>query len=112
MGVGDVHLVTLRPGCERYVFPSKLYGVAAVGRPVIVVAPSACELARLVAEHGFGRAFDRSAIAALATEIRTLAADPAECERRSAAAIRFAQAHDATAARERWLALLRSAEAC
>jgi len=27
----DLHLVTLRAGCERFVFPSKLYGIAAVG---------------------------------------------------------------------------------
>src|SRR5207237_1247771 len=27
LAVGDVHLVTLRPDCARYVFPSKLYGV-------------------------------------------------------------------------------------
>ena len=106
LGLGDVHLVTLRPGCERYVFPSKLYGVAAVGRPVIVIGPRESEIARIVVEGHFGRAFGRAEIGPLATEIRTLATDPAECARRSEAAARFARTHCATLACERWGALL------
>jgi glycosyltransferase involved in cell wall biosynthesis len=112
LAVGDVHLVTLRPGCESYVFPSKLYGVAAVGRPVIVIAPSQTELGRLVVDHGLGRAFDRTALAALAAEIRLLAGDPAECARRGSAALRFAHTHRAAVGAECWAAVLDAARAC
>ncbi|MCX6954317.1 MAG: glycosyltransferase family 4 protein, partial [Verrucomicrobia bacterium] len=67
LALGDVHLVTLLPGRERYVFPSKLYGIAAVGRPVVFIGPRGCELGRLVATppHHFGRSFDRSEIGAI-----------------------------------------------
>ena len=34
LAAGDVHLVSLRADCARFVFPSKLYGIMAVGRPV------------------------------------------------------------------------------
>ncbi len=57
LALGDVHLVTLLPGCESLVFPSKLYGITAVGRPVVFIGPRDCEVARLVTEHGFGVAF-------------------------------------------------------
>lgn len=92
LAVGDVHLVTLRPRCERYVFPSKLYGIAAVGRPVIFVGPHGCELAQLVLREDIGHAFDRSATVAMARTLRLLAADPAACARLGAAAARFAVA--------------------
>lgn len=106
LAVGDVHLVTLLPGCERFVFPSKLYGIAAVGRPMILVGPAGCEVARVVTAHGLGLAAERSDITGLADGIRHLAADPAARARHAAAARRFAASHDATAAAGRWVALL------
>ena len=113
LALADVHLVTLRPGCERYVFPSKLYGVAAVGRPVIVIGRRDGELARLVVAHGFGRAFDRAEIGAIAAEINALAADPAERARRNEAAEEFArECGGAASAAARWQVLLDAAQAC
>ena len=107
LALGDVHLVTLRPGCERYVFPSKLYGAAAVGRPVIFIGPPECEFARIVTERGFGRAFARTDLAALADFVRTLAADRTAGNRLGAAAARFAAATGgADAAVTRWLGVL------
>lgn len=90
LAVADVHFVTLLPGAERCVFPSKLYGIAAVGRPVAVIAPRACELARQVVDHGMGAAFAREEIAALAGWLRTLAADAPQRTRLGDAARRFA----------------------
>lgn len=107
LAVGDVHLVTLRPGCEHYVFPSKLYGIAAVSRPVLVIGPCNSELARIVTAHGFGRAFGRSDMSALAGEIRRLAGYPPECLRRGVAAGAFARHHgDSIVAANRWKAVL------
>ncbi|OHE83485.1 MAG: hypothetical protein A3G75_04705, partial [Verrucomicrobia bacterium RIFCSPLOWO2_12_FULL_64_8] len=58
LSAGDVHLVTLRPGCERCVFPSKLYGILAVGRPVVYFGPPHCELADTVRRSGAGIVVD------------------------------------------------------
>lgn len=93
LAVGDLHFVTLLPGCEQLVFPSKLYGVAAVGRPVIVIGPRDCELARIVTEQGFGRAFARDEVDFIATTIRSWSTDPAGLARLAAAAETFGRAH-------------------
>ncbi len=50
----DLHFVGLVRGLAGYVVPSRLYGVMAAGRPVIVAADADSETARLVAEVGCG----------------------------------------------------------
>lgn len=102
LALGDVHLVTLLPGCETLVFPSKLYGIAAVARPVIVIAPAGCELARLVTTQDFGRAFTRDQPAAIAAALRHLQADPALSARLGQAAVRFSGVNGHQAAADRW----------
>jgi len=77
LALGDVHFVTLRPGCEPLVFPSKLHGIAAVGRPVLFVGPRECALAQLITGHGMGAVFERDETALLAEVIRSLHGDAA-----------------------------------
>jgi colanic acid biosynthesis glycosyl transferase WcaI len=77
LSAADAHLVTLRADCASFVFPSKLAGAAAVGRPVLFLGPPDCEPARLVAGGKFGAAFARDAVAAAAGTLRTWRADPA-----------------------------------
>jgi glycosyltransferase involved in cell wall biosynthesis len=103
LGVSDLHLVTLRPGCEEYVFPSKIYGIAAVGRPVLFLGPRACEPARVVESAGFGRAFSPDRLPAAAAFLRGLCAAPAAGVALRAAALRFsAAAGGAPAAAAAW----------
>lgn len=78
LATGDIHFVTLHPGCAALVFPSKLYGIAAIGRPVLFVGPPGCELAELVRDRGLGRAFHREEPAAIAATLRQLADAPAQ----------------------------------
>jgi glycosyltransferase involved in cell wall biosynthesis len=54
LGVPDVHLVSLRPELEGLIVPSKLYGIAAAGRPIIAVTAGNGEIARLVRHHDCG----------------------------------------------------------
>ncbi|MBM3855085.1 MAG: glycosyltransferase family 4 protein, partial [Verrucomicrobia bacterium] len=93
LALGDLHLVTLRPGCEGYVFPSKLYGIAAAGRPIAFVGPPDCEVAGIIREYGLGLTFPRDDIAGLAAGVRRLAADAAARSQYSAAALAFAAQH-------------------
>ena len=37
LGAADVHLVSLRPELECFIVPSKFYGIAAAGRPVVFI---------------------------------------------------------------------------
>ena len=83
LSVGDVHLVTLLTGCERCVFPSKLYGILAVAWPVVFVGSPQCELAQSVRQHGVGLVIppdDPAALAAALCDLRAVA------ERRNAMA--------------------------
>jgi glycosyltransferase involved in cell wall biosynthesis len=52
--VPDVHWLSLRPELEGFIVPSKFYGIAAAGRPTIVVAAADGEISRLVADHDCG----------------------------------------------------------
>jgi hypothetical protein len=89
LALGDVHFVTLRAGCEPLVFPSKLHGIAAVGRPVLFVGPRECALARLVAGRGMGAVFAREETALLAEAIRSLHGDTTRRRAWSEAAEKF-----------------------
>jgi glycosyltransferase involved in cell wall biosynthesis len=112
LGVGDVHLVTLLPGCERLVYPSKLYGIAAVARPVLFIGPRGCELARTVGALRLGGAFTRDEPDAIADALRLLAAQPAAREDFAAAARAFAVTHAFPRALAAWQDTLATAEAC
>lgn len=93
LALGEVHLVTLLPGCEQLVFPSKLYGVTVAGRPVIFIGPRSSELAQQVEQGRFGRAFDRSEIGRMADVLRSLSNNAAEVTRLSQAASEFGRPH-------------------
>ena len=49
-----MHVVGLAPGLAGYVVPSRLYGILAVGRPVIVAADPESETAQVVESIGCG----------------------------------------------------------
>jgi glycosyltransferase involved in cell wall biosynthesis len=79
LSAADVHLVSLRPELEGLIVPSKLYGIAAAGRPTIFVGDERGEIARLVAHHECGRTVAAGDGAALAHTILDLAANPGLC---------------------------------
>jgi colanic acid biosynthesis glycosyl transferase WcaI len=54
LSAADVHVVGLAPGLAGYVVPSRLYGILAVGRPVIVAADPESETAQVVESIGCG----------------------------------------------------------
>jgi colanic acid biosynthesis glycosyl transferase WcaI len=54
LSAADVHVVGLARGLAGYVVPSRLYGVLAIGRPVIATAEPESETARVVEDVGAG----------------------------------------------------------
>ncbi len=48
LSAADVHLISLRPELERFILPSKFYGVAAAGRPVIFIGDPGGEIGAIV----------------------------------------------------------------
>lgn len=71
----DLSLVSVNPGMEGLVAPSKIYGTLAAGRPVAVVCEPHSYLRTLVAEAKCGATFRNGDGTGLADFIRFLASD-------------------------------------
>jgi glycosyltransferase involved in cell wall biosynthesis len=54
LSVGDVHYISLRPGFEGVVVPSKAYGIMAAGRPIVYQGDIKGEIAQMVLREGIG----------------------------------------------------------
>jgi colanic acid biosynthesis glycosyl transferase WcaI len=74
----DVHVITVLPGLEGVVVPSKLYGILAAGRPVLAVTPPASDVARIVTEAGCGLVADPDDPASVVAAIRQMRSQPEE----------------------------------
>ena len=72
LSVPDVHVISLRPALEGLIVPSKFYGVAAAGRPVIYVGDPAGEIARILEREECGWSFCIGDVDRLARWILTL----------------------------------------
>ncbi|MBI2517759.1 MAG: glycosyltransferase family 4 protein [Opitutae bacterium] len=77
LAAADVHFVTLLPGFERLVFPSKLAGILAAGRPALFVGPPSCALATNLSRDRCGLAFPAGDGAGVAQALQSLRADRA-----------------------------------
>jgi glycosyltransferase involved in cell wall biosynthesis len=79
LAAGDAHFVSLQPGFEGLVLPSKIYSVAAVGRAVLFCGDPEGESARLVAENDFGLAVSQGQGTELAQAIQFMASNRERC---------------------------------
>jgi len=75
LSAGDIHLVTLRAEMEGLSVPSKVYGIMAVGRPVVFIGPERSEVAALVRDAGCGVVFAPGESEKVAQTIVDLARD-------------------------------------
>lgn len=110
LSAGDVHLLTLRESMAGVVVPSKLYGILAAGRPVVMVGPERSEPAQAIRRHDVGVVVDPEAGgtgADLVAALRGLADDP-DARRRMGARARaaFEAEYDRDVLCEAWAELL------
>jgi colanic acid biosynthesis glycosyl transferase WcaI len=107
--VPDVHWVSLRPEFEGLIVPSKFYGIAAAGRPIIAITAKDGELARLIQQYECGLVIEPGNADPLAETLVRLSTD---AERRAAMGGRaraMLEAHfTRRQAMERWRHLLES----
>ena len=73
----DAFLVSLKPGLEGYIVPSKVYGILASGRPFVAAVDPSCEAAVIAREHHCGTIAPPGEPDALAASIAALCDDPA-----------------------------------
>jgi glycosyltransferase involved in cell wall biosynthesis len=109
LSVPDVHFVSLRPTLEGMIVPSKFYGIAAAGRPVIHVGDPDGEIARIVEREQCGWNFCIGEVGPLAQCILGLSqrrheAEEAGFRARLAFDRQYARAH----ALKHWRSLLDS----
>lgn len=76
LGAADLHFISLRPGFEGLMVPSKAYGVLASGRPVLYEGRAAGEVARMVEEESCGSTVEPHDVDALQAAIERYADDP------------------------------------
>lgn len=102
----DLHFVGLARGLAGYVVPSRLYGILAAGRPVLVSADEESETAQLVRTVGCGVVVPPGEPEQVATAIRSLAGgehDLAEMGHRGRAYVETEAGRDAAFGRYRSL---------
>jgi hypothetical protein len=77
-----VHLITMSPGWEGIVVPSKLYGCIRTGRPVLFIGPENADTAREIRAHEWGKVLPPGASGEkVAGAILELAARPTKAVR-------------------------------
>src|SRR4029077_14041456 len=72
LSVPDVHWVSLRPELEGLIVPSKIYGIAAAGRPIIAICAKDGEISRLVEQHQCGVIIEPGDVDTLVESIQQL----------------------------------------
>jgi colanic acid biosynthesis glycosyl transferase WcaI len=93
LGTADVHWVSLDPRLEGLIVPSKFYGIAAAGKPVVVIGARNGELAQLVQRHDCGFAIAPGDSDTLTATLRRLSDAPQQVSEMGARARKMLDAH-------------------
>ena len=96
----DVCFITQQAGAGNSFFPSKLLGLLAQGKPIIIVADPESELARSVADGGYGLSLRPGEPAELARVLDSLANDRERLAEYSAAGRQYVQQWEKTTVME------------
>lgn len=96
----DVCFITQQAGAGNSFFPSKLLGLLAQGKPVIIVADAESELSRSVEEGRYGVSLAPGRPAELAQALDALAVDPGRLAQFSAAGRQYVQQWEKTTVME------------
>lgn len=81
MALPNLHWASLRPDLEGLIVPSKLYGIAAAGRPLLMVGDEKGEIGSLVTTHRFGECVWPGEALEAKRSIESFFEDPGKTER-------------------------------
>jgi glycosyltransferase involved in cell wall biosynthesis len=93
LGAADAHWVSLDPRLEGLMVPSKFYGIAAAGKPIVVIGDPNGELAQLVRLNDCGFAIAPGDSKALTATLRQLLNAPRTVSEMGARARQMLDAH-------------------
>ncbi|MGB7463360.1 MAG: glycosyltransferase family 4 protein [Candidatus Acidiferrum sp.] len=107
LSVPDVHWLSLVPRLEGLIVPSKFYGIAAAGRPIVMIGDREGEIARLVLQYDCGIVVAPGEAATLADALRRWSNAPEMAQEIGARARQMLDAHFTRRhAFDRWSRLL------
>ena len=93
LAVPDIHWLSLEPELEGLIVPSKFYGAAAAGRPVIFIGDPRGEISALISDANCGASFAKGDAAGVAEYLQRLACDAQLRQRLGANAREYCLAH-------------------
>lgn len=79
LNVPDVHWISLRPEVDGFIVPSKFYGIAAAGKPIIAITTRDGEIARLVRDNKCGVVIEPGNVDELTKAVLKLSLDKQRC---------------------------------
>lgn len=89
----DLSLVSVDPGMESLVAPSKLYPALATGRPIAVICPQNSYLKQLIADGNCGQTFENGNSLGLAEYILKLSKDSHLAQKSGIAARKYVESY-------------------
>lgn len=75
LGASDISVVSLIPGADNVVAPSKFYGILSIGRPILLIGDPGSELSRIIRENNCGIVVEPGDVSGAAKSLETLSAD-------------------------------------
>ena len=93
LGVPDAHWLSLDPRLEGLIVPSKFYGIAAAGKPIVIIADKDGELSRLVRQHDCGFVIAPGDVDTLLRALQQMAREPETVAQMGARAREMLDAH-------------------
>jgi colanic acid biosynthesis glycosyl transferase WcaI len=110
MSAADVGLVTMRPGAEGVVMPSKTYSALAAGQAILAVCPEKSDLADTVRRHECGWIIEPGDARGLVEALKHMTSGPKEVLRRRLRAWQAGQdTYDQRVLVSKWMSVLDSA---
>ena len=110
MAGADVALVTMRPGAESVVMPSKTYSAMAAGQAILAICPRRSDLADTVLAHDCGWVVNPGDHAKLRSVLEGIVADPAPLLQKKGNAWKAGQeVYDQQILVKQWIDVLNSA---
>lgn len=107
LSVPDLHLVSLTPNMEGLVFPSKVYGILAAGRPIVFIGAQNSEISQMLIAENCGISTESSNSEELVSAIQRLRRDEKTRQAMGRCARElFERKYDKALAIEKWQDLL------
>lgn len=98
LSAADVHVVSLGNHMVGIIHPSKVYGILAVGRPLLYLGPAPSHVSEIIQQHGLGWQVDHGDVDHMVAVLQEIASLPPS--RLAEMGVRARQAFDSQFARQ------------